>query len=50
MTSVATPLAKALPEPKYTGEHEELPSQSKGPRILGPGSLDETQVVLKVSP
>lgn len=50
MTSVVTSLAKALPKPKYTGEYEELPSQSRGPRILGPGSLDETQVVLKVSP
>lgn len=47
MTSVVTSLAKALPKPKYTGEYEELPSQSRGPRILGPGSLDETQVVLK---
>ena len=49
MASVATSLAKALPKPKYTGHHEELPSQSKGPRILGPGSLDDTQIVLKVS-
>ena len=50
MTSVATSLAKALPKPKYTGEHEELPShtQSSGPRILGVGALDETQIVLKV--
>lgn len=50
MTSVAKSLAKALPKPKYTAEHEELPTHSRGPRILGPGSLDETQVVLKVSP
>ncbi|MCJ1225606.1 mRNA splicing protein [Toensbergia leucococca] len=44
-------LAKALPKPRYTGEHEELPnhSRSKGPQILGAGSLDETQVVLKRS-
>ena len=51
MSSMATSLAKALPRPKYTGEHEELPShtQSKGPRILGAGSLDESQIVLKVS-
>ena len=49
MTSVATSLAKALPKPNYTGDHEELPSLSRGPRIVGPGSLDETQVVLKVS-
>ncbi|KAL8793118.1 MAG: hypothetical protein Q9195_004324 [Heterodermia aff. obscurata] len=49
MTSVAGSLAKALPKPKYTGEFEELPAhtQSKGPRILGAGSLDETQVVLR---
>ena len=48
MTSVATSLTRALPKPKYTGEHEELPShaQSRGPRIVG--ALDETQVVLKV--
>ena len=51
MTSTATSLAKALPKPKYTGEYEELPAhtQSKGPRILGAGALDETQVVLRVS-
>ncbi|KAL9065744.1 MAG: hypothetical protein Q9161_008028 [Pseudevernia consocians] len=49
MISVATSLAKALPKPTYTGEHEELPNQSRGSRILGPGSLDETQVVLKRS-
>ena len=50
MTSVAGSLAKALPKPKYTGEYEELPAhtQLKGPRILGAGSLDETQVVLRV--
>jgi len=49
MTSIATSLAKALPKPKYTGEHEELPThaQSRGPRIVGPGALDETQIVLK---
>ena len=51
MTSIATSLAKALPKPKYTGEHEEIPhhAQSKGPRIVGAGEIDETQVVLKVS-
>lgn len=51
MTAVAGSLAKALPKPKYTGEYEELPAhtQSKGPRILGTGSLDETQVVLRVT-
>lgn len=49
MTTVATSLAKALPKPIVSGGHEELPSQSRGPRILGPGALDETQIVLKVS-
>ena len=50
MTSVATSLAKALPKPRYTGEHEELPhhTQSNGPRIVGAGTIDEKQVVLKV--
>ena len=48
MTSIATSLAKALPKPIYTGEHEELPSQSRGARVIGVGSLEETQVVLKV--
>lgn len=50
MTSIATSLSKALPKPKYTGEYEEIPihAQSRGPRIIGAGSLDETQVVLKV--
>ena len=52
MTSVATSLAKALPKPKYTGEFEELPhhAQVKGPRIVGAGSIDETQVIIKVAP
>ena len=51
MTSVTTSLASALPMPKYTGEHEELPphAQPQGLRIVGPGALDETQVVLKRS-
>ncbi|KAK4694833.1 SNW domain-containing protein 1, partial [Lecanoromycetidae sp. Uapishka_2] len=49
MSSISTSLARALPKPKYTGEHEELPlhTQSKGPRILGAGALDDAQVVLK---
>jgi len=51
MTSLATSLSQALPKPKYTGEHEELPShtQSKGPRIVGAGALDDTRLVLKVN-
>ena len=50
MTSIETSLARALPKPKYTGEFEELPThtQSKGPRILGAGALDDTEVILKV--
>ncbi|TLS30567.1 hypothetical protein PpBr36_02383 [Pyricularia pennisetigena] len=50
MSTIAAGLARALPKPKYTGEDEEAPShgqQARGPRILGPGQLDETQVVLK---
>jgi SNW domain-containing protein 1 len=51
MTSVAAGLFSALPKPKYTGENEELPAhtQQKGPRIVGPGVLNESQIVLKVS-
>lgn len=51
MTSVAAGLFSALPKPKYTGEDEEIPvhAQPKGPRIVGPGALDESQIVLKVS-
>ena len=51
MTSISTSLAGALPKPKYTGEEEEIPqhAQQRGPRILGAGALDETQIVLKVS-
>ncbi|KAL1876595.1 hypothetical protein VTK73DRAFT_9259 [Phialemonium thermophilum] len=49
MTSIAAGLAQALPKPKYTGEDEELPSRAhqKGPKIVGPGELDQTQIVLK---
>jgi SNW domain-containing protein 1 len=51
MTSVAAGLFNSLPKPKYTGENEELPAhtQQKGPRIVGPGVLNESQIVLKVS-
>jgi SNW domain-containing protein 1 len=50
MASIAAGLARALPEPKYTGEDEELPShaQPKGPRIVSRGQIDENQIVLKV--
>ncbi|KAK7730422.1 mRNA splicing protein [Cytospora paraplurivora] len=49
MASLAAALAQSLPKPTYTGEDEELPSRAtqRGPRIVGPGHLDETQVVLK---
>lgn len=51
MASIATGLFSALPKPKYSGENEELPAhaQPKGPRVVGPGVLDESQIVLKVS-
>lgn len=49
MASIAASLQASLPKPKYTGEDEEAPSraQQRGPRIVGAGQLDETQVVLK---
>ncbi|KAJ9266034.1 hypothetical protein DTO212C5_6473 [Paecilomyces variotii] len=49
MTSIAAGLFKSLPKPKYTGEDEELPphAQPRGPRVLGAGQLDETQVVVR---
>ena len=49
MSSTTTSLARALPQPKYTGEHEELPThtQGKGPRMLGAGALDESQIILR---
>ncbi|TPX10917.1 uncharacterized protein E0L32_008123 [Thyridium curvatum] len=51
MSSIAASLAQSLPKPKYTGEDEEPASRSRqhGPRIVGPGQLDETQIVLKRS-
>lgn len=51
MASVAARLFASLPKPKYTGEHEELPAhaQPKGPRIVGPGVINDSQIVLKVS-
>jgi hypothetical protein len=50
MASVASGLFKSLPKPKYTGEDEEIPShaQQRGPRVLGAGALDESQIVLRV--
>jgi SNW domain-containing protein 1 len=51
MTSISASLSRALPKPKYTGEEEDIPhhAQQRGPRILGAGTLDDTQIVLKVS-
>ncbi|KAH8702086.1 SKIP/SNW domain-containing protein [Talaromyces proteolyticus] len=51
MSSVAAGLFKSLPKPKYTGEDEEVPAhaQPRGPRVVGPGSLDESQIILKKS-
>ena len=49
MSAIATSITRALPKPKYTGEHEEFPThtQTKGPRILGAGDFNETQVSVK---
>ncbi|KAL3422874.1 pre-mRNA-processing protein 45 [Phlyctema vagabunda] len=49
--SLAASLTRALPKPKYTGEEEEIPqhAQQRGPRILGAGSLNDSQIVLKKS-
>ncbi|KAJ8131648.1 hypothetical protein O1611_g1975 [Lasiodiplodia mahajangana] len=48
---MAASLAAALPKPRYTGEDEEIPvyAQKRGPRILGPGQIDESQIVLRRS-
>lgn len=52
MTSIAEGLFKSLPKPKYTGEDEELPqhAQPRGPRVVGPDQIDESQIVLRVGP
>lgn len=46
---MATGLFASLPKPKYTGEHEEVPlhAQPKGPRVVGPDAINESQIVLK---
>ena len=51
MASIAASLTRDLPKPKYTGEEEDIPlhAQQRGPRIVGAGTLDDTQLVLKVS-
>ena len=50
-TSLATSLETVLPKPRYTAEYEQLPihTQQKGPRIVGAGAIDETQVTVRVS-
>ncbi|PKS05226.1 hypothetical protein jhhlp_008597 [Lomentospora prolificans] len=51
MASIAQSLAASLPTPKYTGESEEVPTrtQQRGVRVVGPGQLDDTQIVLRQS-
>ncbi|KAI1776409.1 SKIP/SNW domain-containing protein [Hypoxylon cercidicola] len=46
---MAASLAAALPKPKYTGEDEDIPAhaQQRGPRIVGAGQIDESQIVLR---
>ncbi|KAI1406548.1 SKIP/SNW domain-containing protein [Hypoxylon fuscum] len=46
---MAASLTAALPKPKYTGEDEDIPvhAQQRGPRIVGAGQIDESQVVLR---
>ncbi|KAI9731888.1 MAG: mRNA splicing protein [Cirrosporium novae-zelandiae] len=47
--SIAASLAASLPRPKYTGEDEDVPvhAQQRGPRIVGAGVLDDSQIVLR---
>ena len=49
MASIAASLSQALPKPKYTGEDEEIPAhaQQRGPRVVGAGQIDESQIVLR---
>ncbi|KAI1917996.1 mRNA splicing protein [Ophidiomyces ophidiicola] len=49
MTSIAEGLFKSLPKPKYTGEYEKPPphTQQRGPRVVGAGAVDESQLILK---
>ncbi|KAL2144301.1 hypothetical protein VTI28DRAFT_9289 [Corynascus sepedonium] len=47
MTSIATGLARALPKPQHSSEHEEPRVQQRGPRIVSADQIDETQIVLK---
>lgn len=49
---MAASLAAALPKARYTGEDEEIPAyaQQRGPRILGPGQIDESIVLRRTGP
>lgn len=51
MSGTLTSLSRALPKPKYTGEDEELTdsTNTKGPKIVGAGAIDESQIVIRVS-
>lgn len=42
-------LSQALPAPQYNGEGEDIPLHAKprGPRVVGAGTLDESQIVLR---
>jgi SNW domain-containing protein 1 len=48
---LANALSRALPKPTYTGEDEEIPlhAQQRGPRIVGAGTLDSSQIALRKS-
>lgn len=48
MASIAAGLARALPKPQHSSEHEEQRTQQRGPRIVAADQIDETQIVLKV--
>ncbi|KAK3327886.1 SKIP/SNW domain-containing protein [Cercophora scortea] len=47
MSSLVAGLARALPKPRHDAEFEEQMPQQRGPRIVGAGQLDETQVVVR---
>jgi SNW domain-containing protein 1 len=49
MASTASALAAALPKPVYSYDDEEVTSRTlqRGPRIVSPGQLDATQIVVR---
>jgi len=51
MSGTLTTLSKALPRPKYSGEDEELTenANSRGPKVVGAGAIDQSQIALRVS-